>query len=156
MDGQIDKVTRKSDHIETSQNLDDFKNWPLELIEEMKHSHNNGCVGSILVSETPQLRVWHLRLPAGYRCPFHRHVNPYFWTSHSSGRCLNYLSNGEIKDVAFYSGETRHYYYAEDEYMLHSLENIGETELIFTTVEFIDGKNSPLAIPENARLKEYF
>ena len=156
MDGQIDKVTRKSDHIETSQNLDDFKNWPVELIEEMKQSHNNGCVGSILVSETPQLRVWHLRLPAGYRCPFHRHVNPYFWTSHSSGRCLNYLSNGEIKDVAFYSGETRHYYYAEDEYMLHSLENIGENELIFTTVEFIDGKNSPLAIPENARLKEYF
>ena len=156
MDGQIDKVTRKSDHIETSQNLDDFKNWPVELIEEMKQNHNNGCVGSILVSETPQLRVWHLRLPAGYRCPFHRHVNPYFWTSHSSGRCLNYLSNGEIKDVAFYSGETRHYYYAEDEYMLHSLENIGETELIFTTVEFIDGKNSPLAIPENARLKEYF
>ena len=57
MDGQIDKVTRKSDHIETSQNLDDFKNWPAELIEEMKQSHNNGCVGSILVSETPQLRV---------------------------------------------------------------------------------------------------
>ena len=156
MEGQIDKVTRKSDHIETSLNNEHFKDWPEDILQEMRLNHNNGCVGSVLVSETKNLRIWHLTLAPGARCPFHRHVNPYFWTSHSSGRCLNYLSNGEIKDVAFYSGETRHYYYAEDEYMLHSLENIGETELIFTTVEFIDGKNSPLPIPENARLTEYF
>lgn len=154
MDGQIDKVTRKSDHIETSQNLDDFKNWPAELIEEMKQSRNNGCVGSILVSETPQVRVWHLRLPAGYRCPFHRHVNPYFWSSHNDGRARNYFSSGEIKEVNHFAGETRHFYYGGDEYMLHSVENIGDTELLFTTVEFIDGENEPLEIPDGYRLKE--
>ena len=154
MDGQIDNVTRKSDHIETSQNLNDFKNWPVELIEEMKQSHNNGCVGSILVSETPQLRVWHLRLPAGYRCPFHRHVNPYFWSSHNDGRARNYFSSGEIKEVNHFAGETRHFHYGGDEYMLHSVENIGDTELLFTTVEFIDGENEPLEIPDGYRLKE--
>ena len=154
MDGQVDNVTRKSDHIETSQNLDDFKDWPKELIEEMKQSHNNGCVGSVLVSETPQVRVWHLRLPAGYRCPFHRHVNPYFWSSHNDGRARNYFSSGEIKEVNHFAGETRHFHYGEGEYMLHSVENIGDTELLFTTVEFIDGENRPLEIPDGYRLKE--
>ena len=38
--------------------------------------------------------------------------------------------------------------------MLHSVENIGETELLFTTVEFIDGENAPLDIPDSYRLKE--
>ena len=154
MDGQSEKLLRKSDHISTSQNMDDFKDWPAELIEEMKQSHNNGSVGSILVSETPQLRVWHLRLPPGYRCPFHRHVNPYFWSSHNDGKARNYFSSGQIKEVNHFAGETRHFYYGEDEYMLHSVENIGDTELLFTTVEFIDGENEPLEIPEGYRLQE--
>ena len=154
MDGQLEKVAQKSDHIATSQNLDDFKYWPIELIKEMKQSHNNGCVGASLVSETAQVRVWHLRLPAGYRCPFHRHVNPYFWSSHNDGRARNYFSSGEIKEVNHFAGETRHFYYGQDEYMLHSVENIGDTELLFTTVEFIDGKNKPLEIPDGYRLKE--
>ena len=38
--------------------------------------------------------------------------------------------------------------------MLHSVENIGDTELLFTTVEFIDGENEPLEIPDGYRLKE--
>ena len=120
----------------------------------MRQSHNNGCVGSVLVSETSEVRVWHLRLPPGYRCPFHRHVNPYFWSSHNDGRARNYFSSGVIKEVNHFAGETRHFYYGEDEYMLHSVENIGETELLFTTVEFIDGENAPLDIPDSYRLKE--
>jgi len=78
MDGNSRNVSKKSDHIETSQNPIDFEDWPEELVKEMRQSHNNGCVGSVLVSETSKVRVWHLRLPPGYRCPFHRHVNPYF------------------------------------------------------------------------------
>ena len=154
MDGHSEKLNRKSDHIETSQNSNDFKDWPEDLIDEMRQSYDNGCVGSILVSETPMVRVWHLRLPPGYRCPFHRHVNPYFWSSHNDGRARNYFSSGQIKEVDHFAGETRHFYYGKDEYMLHSVENIGDSELLFTTVEFIDGENRPLDIPDSYRLKE--
>ena len=154
MDGNSRNVSKKRDHIETSQNPVDFEDWPEELVNEMRQSHNNGCVGSVLVSETSKVRVWHLRLPPGYRCPFHRHVNPYFWSSHNDGRARNYFSSGVIREVNHFAGETRHFYYGEDEYMLHSVENIGETELLFTTVEFIDGENAPLDIPDSYRLKE--
>lgn len=154
MDGHSEKLNRKSDHIETSQNSNDFKDWPEDLIDEMRQSYDNGCVGSILVSETPMVRVWHLRLLPGYRCPFHRHVNPYFWSSHNYGRARNYFSSGQIKEVSHFAGETRHFYYGKDEYMLHSVENIGDSELLFTTVEFIDGENRPLDIPDSYRLKE--
>lgn len=37
--------------------------------------------------------------------------------------------------------------------MLHSLENIGEGELRFTTVEFLDGLNPALPVPESVRLQ---
>jgi len=36
--------------------------------------------------------------------------------------------------------------------MLHSVENIGDTMLSFTTVEFLDGTNPPLAVPPEVRL----
>jgi oxalate decarboxylase/phosphoglucose isomerase-like protein (cupin superfamily) len=36
--------------------------------------------------------------------------------------------------------------------MLHSLENIGDTPLMFTTVEFLDGTNAALPLPDSVRL----
>ena len=80
-------------------------------------------------------------------------MNPYFWTAHTAGRARGYFSDGRIRDVEHYEGETRHYYYGEGEYMLHSVENIGDSDLLFTTVEFLDGTNEPLPIPDEMRLK---
>jgi len=36
--------------------------------------------------------------------------------------------------------------------MMHSLENIGDTDLAFATVEFMDGTNPPLEIPTEFRI----
>ena len=36
--------------------------------------------------------------------------------------------------------------------MVHSVENIGDTDLLFTTVEFLDSPNKPLSIPDSMRL----
>jgi hypothetical protein len=36
--------------------------------------------------------------------------------------------------------------------MVHDLENIGHTELVFTTVEFLDSANAPLELPANVRV----
>jgi beta-alanine degradation protein BauB len=33
------------------------------------------------------------------------------------------------------------------------VENIGDTDLLFTTVEFLDSANTPLPIPDDMRLR---
>ena len=38
------------------------------------------------------------------------------------------------------------------EYKIHDLENIGDTDLLFSTVEFKDSANAPLPIPDSVRL----
>jgi hypothetical protein len=99
------------------------------------------------------LRVWHLHLPPGARCGFHRHVLDYFWTVMTPGTARSYYSDGRIEEVTYYPGETRHYTFGPGEYFVHSLENIGNTELLFTTVEFLKGANPPIPIPESVRLR---
>jgi beta-alanine degradation protein BauB len=128
--------------------------WPEELQDDLERNRMNGCVGSVLVSETDKVRVWHLRLPPGKRCSFHRHVLDYFWTCHTHGAARGYFEDGRIVDVKHFPGDTRHLNYGPGEYLLHSVENIGDIELLFTTVEFKDSANAPLPIPDSVRLAE--
>ncbi len=37
--------------------------------------------------------------------------------------------------------------------MVHAVENIGTTDLLFATVEFLDSANTPLSVPDSVRLK---
>jgi hypothetical protein len=127
--------------------------WPVELQQQFEAGYHNGCVGSVLVSETEKVRVWHLHIPAGKRCGFHRHVLTYFWTAHNAGKARGYFEDGRIVDTDHYQGETKHLAYGAGEYMVHAVENIGTTDLLFTTVEFLDSPNAPLPIPDEMRLK---
>lgn len=127
--------------------------WPKELQDDLESNRFNGCVGSVLVSETDRVRVWHLRLPPGKRCAFHRHVLDYFWTCHTYGSARGYFEDGRIVDVNHFPGDTKHMHYGPGEYLLHSVENIGETELLFTTVEFKQSDNPPLPVPDGIRLQ---
>ena len=124
-----------------------------ELRRECADNAFNGCVGSVLVSETPDVRVWHLHVPRGKRCTFHRHVLNYFWTCHSSGRARGYFEDGRVTETEHYPGQTKHFRFGPGEYMLHSVENIGGNDLLFTTVEFLNSDNAPLAVPEAIRLR---
>ena len=126
--------------------------WPKDLQEDIDSNAMSGVVGSVLVSETDKVRVWHLYLKPGYRCSFHRHVLNYFWTCHSHGEARGYFEDGTIKDVKHFPGDTRHMNYGPGEYLLHSVENIGQTDLLFTTVEFKDSPNQPLPVPDSIRL----
>ncbi len=127
--------------------------WPRQLQDEFNANAYNGVVGSILVSETERVRVWHLHLPVGKRCNFHRHVLDYFWTAHTPGKARGYYDDGRIVDVEHYAGETKHFTFARGEYFVHSVENIGDADLLFTTVEFLGGANEPLPVPDEVRLK---
>lgn len=128
--------------------------WSKDLQDDIEANRMNGCVGSVLVSETERVRVWHLRLPPGKRCSFHRHVLDYFWTCHSDGTARGYFEDGRIVDVKHFPGDTRHLTYGPGEYLLHSVENVGETDLLFTTVEFKESANPPLPIPDSVRLAQ--
>jgi hypothetical protein len=128
--------------------------WPAEIkaeFERESRSHN-GCVGTQLLSETDKVRIWIIRLKPGERVGFHRHVLNYFWTSVNGGRGRQHLMDGSTVEHTYAAGETRHETYGSGEYKVHDLENLGDKEMIFNTIEFLDSPNTPLPIPDRVRL----
>lgn len=129
--------------------------WPSEMVEEFNGAWGNGQVGHILVSETDDVRVWHLSLARGERVGFHHHVLNYFWSSVTSGRSRSHMDDGRVVDTNYVAGSTKHFHFAKGEYMIHDLENIGDTDLVFVTVEHLDSPNAPHPLgPEVPRLAE--
>ncbi|HEX4146175.1 MAG TPA: hypothetical protein VHY91_21920 [Pirellulales bacterium] len=118
--------------------------WTPELREELARLDRNGRVGCRLVSATERVRVWQIHLAPGERLPFHRHVLDYFWTVLTAGRARSHHGDGRVEEFQYAAGETRHLHYGVGESMIHDLENIGDAELIYTTVEFLESANPPL------------
>jgi hypothetical protein len=137
----------------TTASAGSFDKWPAGLVDDMKANAMSGIVGSTLVSETDKVRVWHLLIPAGKRCSFHRHVLDYFWTCHTHGTARGYYEDGSVTESVHFPGDTRHLTYGKGEHLLHCVENIGKTDLLFTTVEYKQSANAPLPVPEEVRLK---
>ena len=117
--------------------------WPSE---EFEANQLNGRVGTRLLSETDRVRVWEIRLAPGERIGFHRHVLDYFWTAVTPGRARLHMQDGSIAESTYVAGDTRHYVYGSGEYTIHDLENVGDSDLWFTTVEFLDSTNEPLEL----------
>ncbi|MDG4668450.1 hypothetical protein [Mycobacterium sp. 236(2023)] len=124
----------------------DFEGWSDELRAEFESHSHDGHVGSRLLSENARVRVWEIRLAPGQRWHAHRHVLDYFWTAVNAGTSRQHTSDGTTRDVSYNAGETRHFTFETGEYLLHDIENVGDGELVFTTVEHIDSANAPLAI----------
>src|SRR4051795_3601716 len=141
----LDKQAEKSDK----------SAWSPELVAEFERERNNPnpCVGNALVSETDRVRVWEIRLKPGERIGFHRHVLDYFWTAVNAGRARSHMQDGSTMERSYYAGETQHESYGLGEGKVHDLENTGDTELVFTTVEFVSSANQPLPVPNEVRLK---
>jgi quercetin dioxygenase-like cupin family protein len=126
--------------------------WPEHLRQDFMDGAGRGLVGSRLVSESERVRVWALSLKPGERIGFHTHVLDYFWTAVTGGRARSHYADGHIAEVLYEPGDTKHHTFHAGEFMIHDLENIGETELTFTTVEFLDSANAPLIVPNTATL----
>jgi beta-alanine degradation protein BauB len=120
--------------------------WPSSIREEFKANQLNGRVGTRLLSETDRVRVWEIRLAPGERIGFHRHVLDYFWTAVTPGRARSHTEGGSVVEAVYAAGDTRHFVYGPGEYKIHDLENIGDADLWFTTVEFLGSANEPLEI----------
>lgn len=124
--------------------------WSPELRAELAAAGTNGRVGNRLVSESKRVRVWSIALKPGERLGFHTHVLDYFWTAVTAGRGRSHNNTGAISELDYEAGDTKHLSFGEGQFMIHDLENIGTTDLLFTTVEFLDSRNSPLPIGEAA------
>jgi beta-alanine degradation protein BauB len=140
----LDKAAEKSDRAA----------WPADIAAEFERESKNPnpCVGNTLVSQTDRVRVWTIRLAPGERIGFHRHVLDYFWTSVNGGRGRQHLMDGTTVEHSYFPGETRHETYGAGEYKVHDLENLGDQEMIFNTIEFLDSANKPLPVPDRVRL----
>ena len=125
--------------------------WPRSVREELEANQFNGNVGTRLLSETNRVRVWEIRLAPGERIGFHRHVLDYFWTAVTPGRARLHRQDGPVVETTYAAGDTRHYVFGRDEYVIHDLENVGDTDLWFTTVEFLDSANKPLELSAGPR-----
>lgn len=127
--------------------------WPADIAAEFAREAKtpNPCVGSTLLSETDRSRVWIIRLAPGERIGFHRHVLDYFWTSVSGGKGRQHVHDGTTVEYTYQPGETRHETYGKDEFKVHDLENLGDQEMVFMTVEFKDSANKPMQLPEGVR-----
>src|ERR1700694_3646047 len=127
--------------------------WPQCVRQEFERDQMNGCVGTRLLSEDDRVRVWDIRLKPGERIGFHRHVLDYFWTAVTPGRARSHQADGTTIETDYFAGETRHESYGLGEFKMHDLENIGDSELVFTTVEFLDSANAPLPVPAAMRVR---
>jgi beta-alanine degradation protein BauB len=124
---------------------------PPPLAQEFDEARTNGCVGTRLLSEDARCRVWTIVLPPGARIGFHTHVLDYFWTAVTGGRARSQYGDGRCAEVDYEPGDIQHLHFGAGESMTHDLANIGDTELIFTTVEFLDSANPPLDLPAATR-----
>ena len=130
--------------------------WPAEIKAEFDREAKspNPCVGSKLLSENERSRVWMITLKPGERIGFHRHVLNYFWTAVVAGHGRQHLMDGSTVEYTYYAGETRHETYGAGEFKVHDLTNLGTEDMIFMTVESIEGSaNKPLPVPDTVRLK---
>jgi quercetin dioxygenase-like cupin family protein len=127
--------------------------WPAEIAAEFEQERrtNNPCVGTELVSENERVRVWMIRLQPGERIGFHRHVLDYFWTSVTGGHGRQHVHDGTTVEYTYTPGETRHETYGPGQFKVHDLENLGDREMVFMTIEFLNSANKPLPVPDRVR-----
>ena len=104
-------------------------------------------VGTIAGNDYPVLDG----IKPGERVGFHRHVLNYFWTSVTGGRGRQHVHDGTTVEYTYAPGETRHETYGPGQFKVHDLENLGDKEMVFMTIEFLQSANKPMPLPEGVR-----
>jgi hypothetical protein len=119
--------------------VDEFQFDPAEFADELARAAENFAVGTRLLHEDGRIRVWDLTLAPGERLPFHRHRTSYFYRCHAGGPTRVRFPDGAGADYESVVDEVQLHEIAPDEVVVHSLENVGDSPLVFTTVELLRG-----------------
>ena len=94
--------------------------------------------------------VWHLNLTPGGRIGFRAHVLDYFWTAITGSNARSHYA----REVSEAPGDTQRHAHAAGQFMIHDLETIGLTALVFATAGFLDSANEPLKLDATADLSK--
>jgi beta-alanine degradation protein BauB len=124
----------------------DFQGWSDETNADFDEQAFNDVVGSALLSENDKVRVWNIHLAPGQRLGAHRHRFDYFWSAITDGESIQHSDDGTTRRVSYRAGDTRHFDFGPNEYLLHDLENVGTGPLVFITVE-----HKPQGLPAPSR-----
>ncbi len=109
-----------------------------EFENELAQAPNNREVGTRLLFENEHINVWEVRLKPGERGRFHAHTQRYFWTVVDAGIGRQRSADGSYRVREYRVGETQYQDHGPDNVMIHDLENAGEAEIRFITVELMD------------------
>jgi oxalate decarboxylase/phosphoglucose isomerase-like protein (cupin superfamily) len=107
--------------------------------DDVEHGSTNYNVGTALLGENDRVRAWEIKLEPGERCPFHCHRTSYYWISHADGVARVGFTDGTSEEYTHRAGEVTHIAIEPGERLVHDLTNVGETPLVFTTVELLQG-----------------
>jgi beta-alanine degradation protein BauB len=119
--------------------VDEFQFDPAEFADELAHAVENFAVGSRLLYEDGRIRVWDITLGPGERLPFHRHRTSYFYRCHAGGATRVHFPDGTGAVYESVADEVHLQEIGPDDVVVHSLENAGDSPLVFTTVELLRG-----------------
>jgi beta-alanine degradation protein BauB len=110
---------------------------PADFAGELAAAPSNFEVGTTVWFENERIRVWEILLPPGERGAFHSHVTNYFWTVVEGSRGLQRFADGTFVVRDYLVGETKYLEHTPENALIHDLENIGDTDLRFVTVELL-------------------
>jgi len=111
---------------------------PAQFETELRAAPGNHEVGTKVLLENERVRVWEVRLTPGERAPFHAHTRRYFWTVVDGGTGRQRSDDGTLRVREYQVGETQYQAPSPGDALIHDLENVGDAELRFVTVELLD------------------
>lgn len=111
---------------------------PSEFTDELGQAPENKELGTSVWFENDRIRVWEVLLQPGERGAFHAHTTNYFWTVVEGSRGLQRFADGTFIVRDYLVGETKFLEHSEDDFLIHDLENVGDSTLRFVTVELLD------------------
>jgi oxalate decarboxylase/phosphoglucose isomerase-like protein (cupin superfamily) len=106
--------------------------------DELAEARGNLAVGTALWFENHRIKVWEVKLRPGERGAFHSHTRNYFWTVVEAGRGLQRFPDGTYTVREYGLGDTSYTEHTPNNPLIHDLENVGDTDLRFVTVEQLE------------------
>lgn len=120
----------------------DVARGPDSTEAERAAGHGNYAVGTKLLAENDEVRVWETVLEPGERCRFHRHRCNYMWLIHEPARLRVRTLEDTVEDYEHLAGEVTFISVTEAEDVVHDLTNIDERRFRATIIEL---KNNDVA-----------
>jgi mannose-6-phosphate isomerase-like protein (cupin superfamily) len=105
--------------------------------DDVAQGATNYDVGTGQLGENDRVKVWEIKIGPGERCAFHCHRTSYYWVAHTDGIARVTFTDGTFEDYPHRAGEVTFIEVPSGEHLIHDLTNVGETELVFTTVELL-------------------